>query len=100
MSDFTITSHELHELMQNNADIQLVDVRAIDKHQAYNIGGKHIPTAELAGRLNELDPGKLVVTYCTMGGNSMRALQLLLSKGFKSVKSLDGGMTAWQKEIK
>jgi len=100
MPDFIITPHELHELMQKNADIQLLDVRTIEKHKAYNIGGKHIPTAELADRLNELDPNKLVVTYCSMGGNSMRALQLLLSKGFRSVKSLEGGMTAWQKEIK
>jgi len=100
MPEFIITTFELNKLLKKNADIQLVDVRTLEKHQAYNIGGKHIPIAELTERVNELDPQKLVVTYCTSGGNSMRALQLLLSLGFKSVKSLDGGMTAWQTDIR
>lgn len=100
MLEYIITPHELNEFLKNNTDLQLVDVRTIEKHNAFNIGGKHIPTAELSDRFNELDPDKLVVTYCTSGGNSMRALQFLLSVGFKSVKSLDGGMTAWQVEIR
>lgn len=94
--EYIITSFELNELLRKNSDFQLVDVRTVDKHVAYNIGGKHIPMAELSDRFNELDPEKLVVTYCTSGGNSLRALQLLLSVGFKTVKSLDGGMTAWR----
>lgn len=99
MQEYIIFPQELNELMKNNADIQLVDVRTIEKHLAFNIGGKHIPTAELPDRFNELDPGKPVITYCTSGGNSMRALQFLLSVGFKQVKSLEGGMTAWQNDI-
>jgi len=96
LREHIITSFELKDLLKQKADIQLVDVRTIDKHMAFNIGGKHIPMAELSVRSNELDPDKLVVTYCTSGGNSLRALQFLLSTGFKSVKSLDGGMTEWQ----
>lgn len=94
-----ITTHELKQLLKQNEDIQLVDVRTMDKHSAFNIGGMHIPTVELPLRHHELDPNKLVVTYCTSGGNSMRALQYLYSVGFKSVKSLEGGMTAWQSEL-
>lgn len=96
MSEMIITITELKKLLDQHADIQLVDVRTIEKHVAYNIGGKHIPVAELPQRMNELDPEKLVVTYCTSGGNSMRALQLLVNAGFTMVKSLDGGMTEWQ----
>jgi rhodanese-related sulfurtransferase len=99
MQNYIISVHELNDLLKQKAEIELVDVRTIEKHQAYNIGGKHIPTMELSERFRELDPNKLVVTYCTSGGNSMRALQFLLSLGFKSVKSLDGGMMAWKNEI-
>jgi rhodanese-related sulfurtransferase len=99
MREYVITVSELNELLKQNAKLQLVDVRTIEKHISYNIGGKHIPIAELPERMNELDPDSLVVTYCTSGGNSMRALQFLLSAGFHSVKSLDGGMTAWQVEV-
>lgn len=98
MQDFIITPTELKQLMKDQADFQLVDVRTPEKHEAYNIGGKLIPYAVLPEHIDELDKNKLVVTYCTMGGNSMRALHLLMSLGFTSVKSLDGGMTAWQQQ--
>jgi sulfur-carrier protein adenylyltransferase/sulfurtransferase len=96
MNDYHISPQELHDKLKNNEDIQLIDVRTAEKHQAYNIGGKLIPSEELTERLHELDPEKLAVTYCSSGGRSMRALQILLGAGFKRVKSLDGGMTAWQ----
>src|SRR5439155_9920036 len=99
MNELIVTVAELKELLKENEDIQLVDVRTLDKHNLFNIGGKHIPIAELPARYHELDLNKQVVTYCTSGGNSMRALQFLCSVGFKSVKSLDGGMMAWQSEI-
>lgn len=98
MNEYHISPQELQELLDGQPEIQLLDVRTIDKHIAYNIGGKHIPLEELPGRLNELDTDKLIVTYCTSGGRSMRALEYLVNEGFSLVKSLDGGMTAW-KEI-
>lgn len=100
MNQYLISPAELKKLLDEKADLQLVDVRTADKHQAYNIGGMLIPTEELPTRINELDPNKPVVTYCTMGGNSMRALQYLVGMGFKDVKSLDGGMTRWKEEFK
>jgi sulfur-carrier protein adenylyltransferase/sulfurtransferase len=98
MNEFIISPAELKEILKNSNDIQLIDVRTPEKHQAFNIGGTLIPFAELSSRLNELDFLKPVITYCTSGGKSMMALQLLLKAGFKSVKSLDGGITAWQAE--
>lgn len=100
MNEYIITPGELQKSLQNNDDLQLIDVRTSEKHQAYNIGGKLIPLDELPHRLNELDPNKLVVTYCTSGGRSMVALKLLVSAGFTAVKSLDGGVTAWQEQNK
>jgi adenylyltransferase/sulfurtransferase len=98
MNEHIISINELKDLMKNQQEVQLVDVRTAEKHEAYHIGGQLIPMAELVSRFHELDANKLVVTYCTSGGNSMRALQFLYSVGFKSVKSLDGGMNAWRAE--
>ncbi|VVC77019.1 putative adenylyltransferase/sulfurtransferase MoeZ [Aquicella siphonis] len=98
MNEYHISPLELRDLLSNKPDIQLLDVRTTEKHNAYHIGGQHIPLEELPGRLNELDPDKLIVTYCTSGGRSMRALEFLLSEGFNLVKSLDGGMTAWKEQ--
>ncbi|MBV9575398.1 MAG: rhodanese-like domain-containing protein [Gammaproteobacteria bacterium] len=96
MNEYIISPCELKKSLENNADIQLLDVRTPEKHANYNIGGKLIPLSELPQRLDELDPNKLIITYCTSGGSSMTALQLLVNAGFKLVKSLDGGMTAWR----
>jgi adenylyltransferase/sulfurtransferase len=91
-----IMCDELKTLLEQKADLQLIDVRTSEKHLTFNIGGNNIPYEILAGHLQQLDPNKLTVTYCTSGHRSMRALELLVSIGFTNVKSLHGGMTAWQ----
>lgn len=98
MNEYIISPQELSILLQTSDDVQLVDVRTIEKHNNFNIGGKHIPLEDLQERLGELNPNKLVVTYCTMGGRSMVALKYLLSVGFTNVRSLDGGVTKWREE--
>lgn len=94
-----ISPSTLSDLQKQGEAIQLIDVRSQEKHDAYHIGGEHIPTDELPNRLGELRKDCLIVTYCTMGGRSMRALEYLLSQGFTNVKSLAGGITAWQQYI-
>ena len=43
-----------------------VDVRSADSYKTSHItGAVNIPLAELEGRINELDPGKWIITYCT-----------------------------------
>ena len=92
----TITVEELHEQMRLiPSELELVDVRTLEKHQAFNIGGKHIPFEEMPQRFHELDKNKVIITYCTSGNRSMRALLYLQSLGFDKVRSLSGGMTAW-----
>ena len=91
-----ISISELKAAIQEKQDIVLVDVRTLEEHQAFNIGGLFIPLNELPQRLNEIDQTKAVVTYCRSGGRSLMAVNILLAAGFTSVKSLDGGMMAWQ----
>jgi rhodanese-related sulfurtransferase len=91
-----ITPTELRTFLAEGKDIELVDVRILEKHQAFNIGGKHIPLEEMPARSHELAKDKLIVTYCTSGNRSMRALEYLQSLGFNHIQSLAGGMTAWQ----
>lgn len=98
MSEQVISVADLKKILEAKVDIQLIDVRTIDKHEAFNIGGKNIPLTELPLRLNELDKNKMLVTYCTRGNSSMRALNFLVSEGFSNVKSLTGGVTAWQEQ--
>lgn len=97
MNENTINSHDLQALLDKDpSTIVLVDVRTLDKHEEFNIGGKHIPLEEMPNRLLELDPTKLIITYCTSGNRSMRALEYLTACGFNNVKSLEGGMNEWR----
>lgn len=45
----------------------------------------------------ELDPYQPVLLYCQAGGRSRQALEYLKSKGFKDVRHLEGGFSAWQR---
>jgi sulfur-carrier protein adenylyltransferase/sulfurtransferase len=62
-------------------------------------GALNIPLGMLAARLSELDSAKEMVVFCKAGTRSARALELLVSAGFKRVKNLKGGINAWAKEV-
>ena len=62
-------------------------------------GATNIPLGELAARLSELDSAKEMVVFCKAGTRSTRALELLVSAGFKKVKNLKGGINAWAKDV-
>jgi adenylyltransferase/sulfurtransferase len=59
----------------------------------------NIPLGQLAGRLSELDSAQEMVIFCKAGTRSARALELLVSAGFKKVKNLKGGINAWAKDV-
>jgi len=59
----------------------------------------NIPLGTLAARLSELDSAREMVVFCKAGTRSSRALELLVSAGFKKVKNLHGGINAWAREV-
>jgi adenylyltransferase/sulfurtransferase len=59
----------------------------------------NIPLGQLAGRLSELNSAEEMVVLCKAGTRSARALELLVSAGFKKVKNLKGGINAWAREV-
>ncbi|MEW6669936.1 MAG: rhodanese-like domain-containing protein [Thermodesulfobacteriota bacterium] len=74
----------------------LLDVRQPGEYENEHLpGAKLIPLPELPSRLGELNPGKPVITYCTVGGRSRAAAQLLAGQGFKQVVNIQGGIKAW-----
>lgn len=91
-----ISVQELHDRLSQKEPIFLLDVRTIEERNSYNIGGTFIPLLELSERVNELDPNVHIVTYCRSGGRSLQAVEILNDAGFKSVRSLRGGVTEVQ----
>jgi adenylyltransferase/sulfurtransferase len=80
--------------------IKLIDVREPDEYQIAHIeGATLLPLSALQQRFTELDPNTTYYIHCHSGGRSMRALQFLRQQGFKSLKNVSGGITAWSDEI-
>jgi len=98
-TDWDISAPELARRLGEDSPL-LLDVREPHELQISALpGALNIPLGTLAARLAELDSAREMVVLCKAGTRSARALELLVSAGFKRVKNLQGGINAWAKEI-
>jgi molybdopterin/thiamine biosynthesis adenylyltransferase/rhodanese-related sulfurtransferase len=80
--------------------IKVIDVRDPDEYEIAHINGvPQIPLGALPQRFTELDPNQRIYLHCKSGIRSMKAVKFLKEQGFKYVKSVKGGITAWSDEI-
>jgi len=87
------------ELREPGAPL-LLDVREPHEWEIARIEGARLfPLGQLPERLGEIDPHATIVTYCHRGVRSMRALEILRGAGFGSVRSLEGGIDGWAREV-
>jgi adenylyltransferase/sulfurtransferase len=94
-----ITAPELAARLKQN-HLKLLDVREPHELEISALpDAVNIPLGTLAARLSELDSAEEMVVFCKAGTRSARALELLVSAGFKKVKNLKGGINAWAKEV-
>ncbi|MCX8062604.1 MAG: molybdopterin-synthase adenylyltransferase MoeB [Anaerolineales bacterium] len=98
--EWDITATELAEKLKNGIPLRLIDVREPHELEISQIpGAQLIPLGQLASRLSELDSAEEIVLFCKAGTRSARALEVLLSAGFRKVKNLKGGINAWAQEV-
>ncbi len=99
-AEWDITAGELSRRLGGGAPLLLLDVREPHELEISHLeGARNIPLGELAARLSDLDSAQEIVLFCKMGSRSRRALELLVSAGFRKVKHLKGGINAWAKEV-
>lgn len=85
----------------NQGKTLVLDVRdAAEFASGHLQNAKHIPLAELAERLKEIEKSKnsTVITVCERGVRSASAANLLSKAGFAQVSSLEGGVAAWKSQ--
>lgn len=90
-----ISVQDLKKLLNDEKNILLIDVRTLDEHNTYNIGGIQISLSQLAFYLQNFDPKQKIILYCQSGKRSIEAVKLLMAADFKDVKYLCGGITEW-----
>src|SRR5512145_39909 len=95
-----ISAAELAARLKDEPPPFLLDVREPHELEISAIAGATlIPLGQLASRLSELDTAQEMVVFCKAGTRSARALELLVSAGFRKVKNLEGGINAWAQEV-
>ncbi len=95
-----ITVQELKEMMEQNEDFQLVDVREPYERDLATLGGELIPAGLLANSVQRFSKDKKVVLYCRSGARSANAIRELEKNfGLENLFNLKGGILAWSKEI-
>ena len=96
-----ITVDQLREMMRNDSNLVLLDVRnpheLEDKSLGHIDGVLNIPLPELEKRLSELDEfkDKDIAVICRSGRRSGTATDLLVKNGFNAVNVL-GGMVQYR----
>lgn len=94
-----ISVKELKKLMDEGADLQLIDVREPNEVAQANIGGLHIPMGNMADNVDKVEKDKQVVVYCRSGRRSGTVVEFLERKGFDNAYNLAGGILAWKAEF-
>jgi adenylyltransferase/sulfurtransferase len=96
-----VTVQEMKKALDNpGLGIKVVDVREPDEYEIAKVAGVSLlPLSELQSRFTELDPNQKYYLHCKAGVRSMKALNFLRQQGFKHLKSVKGGITAWSEEI-
>jgi len=92
----SITVEELHNLLKNQTNVRLIDVREPHEHAQASIASSTlVPLATVPDHMNEWPRDEEIFLHCKAGGRSARAVQYLLDQGFSRVTNITGGMDAW-----
>jgi adenylyltransferase/sulfurtransferase len=98
--EWDISARELADRLKNGDSIHLIDVREPHELEISRIeGAQLIPLGQIVARLSELNSAEEIVLFCKSGSRSARALDLLVSAGFRKVKNMKGGINAWAREV-
>jgi len=96
-----VTVQQMKQAMDDTKmGIRIIDVREPDEYEIAHINAVPLyPLSTLPQRFTELDPNTQYYIHCKSGVRSLRALQFLREQGFKYLKSVKGGISAWSDEI-
>lgn len=96
-----ISVAELSDLIKNNPEAQVIDVREPHEFEIARIPNtKLIPLSQVVQRAKEIDPSRTAILHCKSGVRSGKAIKALQESGYKGkLLNLKGGILAWSDEI-
>ncbi|MBI4242633.1 MAG: rhodanese-like domain-containing protein [Planctomycetes bacterium] len=96
-----IDVHKAKEMIENEKDLIVVDVRRDDEYYGplgHIKGSIHIPIEQFTERVKELDgyKGKKILAVCFSGRRSAKACDILALNNFTNLYNVTGGMMEWE----
>jgi len=98
-SEWDISVEDLKQLLDDETDFFLLDVREPHEVAAASLGGTNIPLSKVAANLDAIPKDKKVVVHCKSGGRSAKATTALRQLGFDDAWNVQGGTIAWTARI-
>jgi molybdopterin/thiamine biosynthesis adenylyltransferase/rhodanese-related sulfurtransferase len=98
----TITAKDLKNMMDNDENIFVVDVREPNEYEIVSIpGATLIPKGEFisGAALEKLPQDKRIVLHCKSGARSAEALAIVKDAGFSDAVHVGGGVLAWVNQV-
>lgn len=94
-----ITPDRLLRAAETETDFQIIDVREMYEVESGNIGGLHIPMAEVTERRGEISRDVPVAVCCRSGKRAAAVVHFLETEfHFDNLYCLEGGIEAYAKE--
>ncbi len=93
-----MTVHQLHEQLNAGTGLRALDVRDPSEHAAGHLAGaRFMSYKELAWQADRLGlaPDEPIAVVCEGGVRSSTACSLLLRHGYRNLRNVIGGMSAW-----
>ena len=90
-----ITYIEAKELLKENTNTVLLDVRSNQEYNEYHLDGAiNIPLYELRMNVNNiiLNKNNIIIVYCQTGGRSKKAVNILKKLGYTNIYEINGGI--------
>ena len=85
--------------LQSNPPPLLVDVRTPEEWKLARIDCATFNTEELAREIMRMPKDTFIVFHCHLGQRSLDAASYFAGHGYKSVRSMTGGIDAWSSEV-
>ncbi len=93
-----VTAEEMQSIIELE-DVQLVDVRTAEEHNAEHIVNSQnidFTSPTFDEDIKKLDKAKPVILYCKGGNRSAKCAKKLKDAGFEKIYDLEGGISKWK----
>ena len=95
----TINSKEFKNLLKNNNNFQIIDIREPYEYEDGALTNENIPLDKMMSSLNKINRDRPVIIYC-QSGKRASAIIYMLEKEYKleNLYNLEGGYNAIMQE--